>query len=238
VKPSDLTCLLDGDSLIWRCGFAVEEDDPPEFSIQVLKRTVESVCDQFKDTKVFISGDNNFRYSVATIQPYKGNRAEVRKPIHYSEMRDYLQRVLKATVCHGREADDAIGEAQWTAPKDTTCIVTQDKDLNTIIGPHYNHVKEKFHYVSRLDADLFLLWQVIQGDRTDNIPGLFNYGKQKATKIIKESGRSIEKAKQAIKALYQQQFGDRWRETLHEVTTLLFIHREQGKTYQDYIGSW
>lgn len=229
--------LTDCDLLIHRCGFTADESEPLENHIQILDRTIDGIKYEFaQDPVMVLSGPTNFRNQVATLQPYKGNRLNSRKPIFYNELREYLIDKWDAIVTDNMEADDLLGQMQWTQPD--TCIVSQDKDMKTIRGHHYNWVKKKHFKLTETDANLFLLWQVIQGDRTDNIPGLKGYGEKTATKIIRECNKDISQVKRTIKALYQKQFGNKWQSALHEVTTLLFILREPGKTYADYIGAW
>lgn len=225
------------DGLVYRAGFTVQEDDPVQFSLAAIKKALEWILIEFKqDPLLVISGKTNFRDRVATIKPYKGNRLNAPKPPHYHEMREYLVEKLGATVSVDEEADDVLGQWQWTCRD--TCIVSQDKDMKTIRGAHYNWVKKKHFNISPLQADLFLLWQVIQGDRTDNIPGLKGFGVKTATKIIQENDKNIGKIKQHIAVLYKREFRDTYLQALDEITTLLFIRREPGKTYKDYIGSW
>lgn len=233
----DLRPLVDCDGLIYRCGFTVKEGDPLEFSFAALKKTLEWILFEFKqDPLLVLSGKTNFRDRVATIKPYKGNRINAPKPEYYNEMREYLVERWGAVLSVDEEADDVLGQQQWTTPD--TCIVSQDKDMKTIRGHHYNWVKKKHFTISQLQADLFLLWQVIQGDRTDNIPGLKGFGQKTATKIIQENNKNIGKIKQHVAMLYKREFRDKYLEALDEITTLLFIRREPGKTYKDYIGSW
>lgn len=234
--------LIDGDSMVYRVGFACnDESEPVEFALHSIKITLEKVINKFTESEpalILISGQGNFRESVATLQEYKGNRKDKPKPLYYHEIREYMVRKWGAAVVDSREADDVLGETQVMSPPGTTCIVGQDKDLKTIPGWNYNYVTDTLTNISKDSSDLFLLWQIIQGDRSDNVPGLSGYGERKASKIITECNRDVSKVKEVITSLYKKEFGARWREVLHEVSQLLFIHREPGKTYEDYIGTW
>ena len=241
MNSSTLRPLIDCDGLVYRVGFASDEDEPLAFALHSVNKTMESILSLFSQDNppaCFLSGKTNFRDEVATIQPYKGNRDGMAKPFYYADIRNHLKEKWGAVEVEGREADDALGETQYLAEEGTTCIVTQDKDLKTIKGFNYNWVKKVLTRVDPPNDDLFLLWQVLQGDRTDHIPGLDGIGEKKASAVIKDCDRDISKVKQVTKGMYQKQFGSKYLDVLHEVTTLLFIHREPGKTYQDYIGSW
>jgi 5'-3' exonuclease len=236
-KMKQLQGLVDLDEIVWRVGKTVDEDAPPSHSLHNIKKVMMSLWEKFDHVRGFLSGSDNFRYKVATVKGYKENRKGTPKPVHYEEIREYLVDKWQAEIVDGREADDAIGEAQSLAESNTTCIVGQDKDFKTIPGWHYNPVKDYFFYVTPEQATRFFLYQLITGDTADNIPGIPNYGPTKAKKVL-EVNRTTERAKKAISELYQQAYGDRWKEVIHEQATLLFIHREPGKTYQDYIGGF
>jgi len=235
--------LIDLDGVVYRAGFATKDDEPVENALQITKTVIANIEDHVFTERahpsiLFLSGSGNFRDDVATIQPYKGDRKTKPKPKYYDDIRDYLINSRGARVVDGREADDALGEMQWIARKDSTCIVTQDKDLKTIKGYNYNWVSKVGTHISENDADLFLLWQVIQGDRVDSIPGLKGYGPKKASDIIKDGNKDVVQVKRLILNEYRTHHPKDYRGRLHEITTLLFIHREPGLTYDNYIGAW
>jgi hypothetical protein len=128
----------------------------------------------------FLSGDNNFRKQRATIKPYKGNREVIDKPVHYEAIKGYLKEFYYAQVTDGYEADDALGINQT----DDTIIVSQDKDLLMIPGLHYNPTKHERFYITQEQADSFFFCQLLAGDATDNIPGIYNVGLKKAEKFL------------------------------------------------------
>ena len=203
-----------------------------------VKKTLLDISERFHSCRYFLSGTSNFRKDVAFTKGYKANRKDMAKPIHYEEIRQYLQEHWNGEMVEGREADDAIGEAQEVAEVNTTCIVGQDKDFKTIPGWHYNPVKDKVFYLTPYQSTMFFLYQLIAGDRVDNIPGVPQYGDKKAKRLIEECNGNVEVLKKKIAGLYMSAYGDRWKEVIHEQATLLFIHRLPGKTYLDYIGGF
>lgn len=237
-KLKSLVGLVDLDEIVYRVGFTVDDDAPLEHSLHNVKKTLTDISEKFHEIRTFLSGTTNFRKDVAFTKGYKENRKDLRKPPHYSEIREYLLTYWGGILVEGREADDAIGEAQTLAEKNTTCIVGQDKDFKTIPGWHYNPVKDKVFYVSDSQATTFFLYQLITGDRVDNIPGVPQYGDKKAKRLIEECKGNTEILKKKIASLYMSAYGDTWKEVIHEQATLLFIHRHPNKTYQDYIGGF
>lgn len=247
--------LVDGDILQYRCGFAADsqvkkdfKDNNPgasteeldnymanydyvSFALGNVKSTMKEVIERFDgdSMRVFITGSGNFREQLATILPYKGNRDPTHKPKYYRDIKQYLIDVWKAEVIHGREADDALGCTQWAAKERDTVICTIDKDLDMIPGHHYNFVKNEYYYVQKPWADCFLFWQMLVGDRTDNIPGINKIGKVRADALYEESGGDVLKFREIVRQKYREQYGADWERAYREVGGLLWIQREEGE---------
>lgn len=252
--PKDLKPLLDCDILRYRCGFAadsqvkkdlreknpgisdeelgvaIEQLDYTALALHNVKTVFETVLDKFNpEYKAYVQGKGNFRYDIATIKPYKGNRNSAHKPKYYNEIKDYLIERWNAIEVHGIESDDAIGIEQFENSDKYTVIVSTDKDMNTIPGWHYNWVQDRLYYQSLQEADLFLFWQMLVGDTSDNIPGINKIGEQRANRLLDDNGRNIEKVREAVKKLYQNQYGENWEKAYWEVGNLLYIKRKPGE---------
>ena len=144
----------------------------------VLRETGHSVEGR---TLYLTSGAENYRNWVATLKRYKGNRDKLHKPIHYQAIRDYMTEKLEAIVVVGAEADDALAIAQYAAPSVTdTVICTIDKDLQMVPGFHYNYDTGKEAHVNELDGTRFFYKQIVTGDATDNIGGVYRMGEKSA----------------------------------------------------------
>lgn len=122
--------------------------------------------------------EGNFRSKVATILPYKGNRSAAIKPFHYRNIRKLLVSEYGAVVVTGQEADDAIAikhtELIGTEKKyDRSYIATIDKDLQTVAGQHYHLNTRRISFVDEDQALKTFYRQILSGDATDNIPGLY-----------------------------------------------------------------
>lgn len=135
------------------------------------------------------SVEENYRDKIATIIPYKGNRADFEKPYYYNKLREYLVKNYKAELITGQEADDMIGIEQYRIAKEKgsfehTVIASIDKDLRGLEGYHYNLNSRVLDYVDEETASKNFYKQLLTGDNTDNIPGL--------TKLLKLQGRTEE----------------------------------------------
>jgi 5'-3' exonuclease len=93
----------------------------------------------FKTFFVFLSTDNNFRYQLATVKPYKGNRKHVERPFHYDNIRAWIPMRWETIICDGYEADDGFAMYQTKAIEKgfETIICSRDKDLRQVAGWHY-----------------------------------------------------------------------------------------------------
>lgn len=190
-----MKAIIDGDGIVYACGFmfdkATEERGGEEEPLHVLYGAVKGMvhsltdaawCDEYE---LYISGSTNFRIDM--YPEYKANRASAPQPTKKAEIRAYMRVSLGAILTDGIEADDACGIAVWKNMANTV-LVSVDKDLNMIPGYHYNyHAKHKskgVYYISPLDAIRTFYKQVLKGDATDNVPGVFRVTGKKATKAM------------------------------------------------------
>lgn len=249
----DLKPLIDGDVLTYRCGFAADaqiraqiKKDNPEYTkeqiehefentdfvalaLQNVKTVLEAAITRFNEEyKLFVHHQGNFRYDIATLKPYKGNRQDARKPKYYDEIKQYMFDVWNAIPVRGQESDDAIGIEQFDNPDKYTVIYSIDKDMDCIPGWHYNWVKGELYYVTLNEANRFFFWQMMVGDPTDNIPGVNKVGKVTATRILNEEP-DLDKLREVVKEMYQKQYGEEWERCYWEVGNLLYIRRKGGE---------
>lgn len=246
-----LSPLIDGDVLVYRCGFSADsqmkreakerglspeeteeflaETDYTNWAIGNTKTSINDLVERFGGKpRIFLTGDGNFREQLATILPYKGNRTGA-KPKYYRDIKDYLLHFKDAELIHGREADDAMGCIQWAAKDRSTIICTIDKDLDMIPGWHYNFMHNEQYGIHVKEANLWLFQQMLLGDRVDNIPGIHNVGEKRTAALLEENDHDLFKVRDAVQALYRKQYGEDWEAAYNEVADLLWIERIEGK---------
>ena len=201
---------------------------------------VDSICEatEADEYVVYLTGKGNFREEVATLQEYKGNRKDTPKPEYYPDIRKHLSKRHDATVVDGKEADDALGILACNPPEDSEVVVaTIDKDLLMIPGYNYNWRKKEMHYVDIDEGNWFFANQLLTGDATDNIPGLFKATGQKATKKIKERlvvGMPYSDLINEVVEIYSE-FMEDPTELLNEIGRLLWIQRNEDEVWSlDY----
>jgi DNA polymerase-1 len=225
-----LLALIDGDIVCYRCA-AVNENAAEGIAKwqadQLLTRIIEDV--NASDWKVFLSGDNNFRYKL--YPDYKANRRDMVKPKHLEVLREHLVLEWNAVICDGYEADDALGIAQKSAGPFESVVCTIDKDLRQLAGCHYHFVNRQWVEVSDLDATKNFYTQLLTGDATDNIRGCPGIGPVKAARALADCKTEVE-CYQAVEKLYREALKDKWESELNLQAQLLYILRTEGDQWQ------
>ena len=215
--------------------------EPEEHVYHLINLQIEEAAKAMKAAGkpvVFLTSNDksNFRFEVATIKPYKGNRDQP-KPVHYEAARDFLQRRWNATVIHGEEADDALAQFQFPhvsnlydgedcEQHDVTCIATVDKDLDMIPGWHYNYSTRQKYWVTKDEALKSFYRQLLEGDRVDNIQGVPGIGKVKAAAYI-DSLQTEEQMYEECLRLYEGNLA-----ALIENAQLLWMRRYPGEMWE------
>lgn len=195
---------------------------------------------------------SNFRNDVGTILPYKGHRTQ-EKPYHWKDIRQHLIDNWDAEVQYGIEADDRLGIEQWSAMQRciirngfgtalvgggpfnfdmdaiNTVICSRDKDLNMIPGWHYiwecGKQKEQYWFQDELSAIRCFYKQLLTGDSTDNILGLYGVGN--SSSLVKQIDRMETEVDMFnhTKEQYKKRFGSYWPVFMIENAQLLWILR-------------
>ena len=108
-----LKALIDGDILVYRIGFA-SENETESIAVARCSEFIEDLIlfNGFGEYQGYLTGKKNFRNEIAVTAPYKGNRKSA-KPKHYQLLRDYMESAWAFTMIEDQEADDAIGIAAY-----------------------------------------------------------------------------------------------------------------------------
>ena len=184
--------FVDGDIVAYRMAASAEAKS---LSLSEAARNVDGMMEDVlqetlvfpenDDYEVFLTGKGNYRYDVATVAVYKGNRSGKPKPEYLPAMREHLEDRWGAIVSEGEEADDLISKAV-TAEGPTSCVASIDKDMLQLNCWHYNLVKRTMQYVEHFDGLSFFYQQILMGDSADNIIGIDGVGPKTAEKMLKD----------------------------------------------------
>ena len=230
--------LIDGDVLIYQGGFASDanakragyEHEPLEYCLQTVKQKLTGIMDHSESDEytVYLSHPVNFRESI--FPEYKANRDTTHKPYWYSEIQEYLLERGAIYSEEGDEADDALGRAQMLALSQDreTIICSIDKDLDMIPGLHYNWSPKRHengvYEMEDPEALRCFYTQMITGDTTDNIPGLFKKRGLKATAQWKQPIEGFTNSRDMYKYILEVYEGD--KEFVEMIGKLLWIKRD------------
>ena len=210
--------LIDGDILIYRVGYTTN-DHPVGIAMARMVTMVEGIldgvdCDAYQ---MFLTSSDKSNYRFDLYPEYKANR-KAPKPVWYMELRSHLVSDYKASVVFKQEADDKIGIIA-TSLKGEGIICSIDKDLDQIPGPHYDFVKDVHYDITPEHALRFFYFQLLTGDRVDNIPGCKGIGPKKAERIL-DGLETEEEYQQACLEAYQDSYG-----LIHGYTNLVLFGR-------------
>jgi DNA polymerase I len=185
--------IVDGDIPLYQIGFAVETavDWGGDFwslsgDMNEARESMVIWVEKLKaatktaDVVIALSGSDNWRKG---LEPqYKANRKNVRKPVVFNPLRDFIRNRWEVLEEDGLEADDLLGLNAGRV--DILC--SSDKDLMTVPGRHFNPNKPEdgIRRVTEREADYNLLVQALTGDSTDNYPGCPGVGPVSARKML------------------------------------------------------
>jgi hypothetical protein len=186
-----------------------------QFALDCAKNLIVTVLGAVNATsfKCYLTAKNDttlFRRKLATIQPYKGNRKDFVRPVHYDAIRAYLKAYWRAEIVTGIEADDALSMEQhkhlYWEEDDLKCdsiIISIDKDLLQVPGAHYNFHTETFTFIDPLVGLKNLYKQTLTGDNADHIPGVNGVGPKTAEKLV-EKATTEEELATICKSVYNK----------------------------------
>lgn len=229
--------LFDFDTWCYDVAFAAQQKDG---SVLPFSYCTDLIDTRFNEIMIkldgatydgYLTGKDNFRYKVATLKPYKGNRTQP-KPHWYQAIRDYLVAKYNAQIIDGMEADDAISIAATSNPN--AIIVSRDKDLEQVPARLFKYACGKQHQEYRggvgsfntINSAFRFFHQVLTGDTTDNYPGLPGIGDKKADVILVTGSLTIQGMLAGVQLAYADVYGDEWPERFLEQATLAWMVRE------------
>ena len=170
--------ILDFDQQMYASGFATE-GEPLSHTLRTIKVAInrqirESGC---TDYQIYIQGTGNFRDDIAS--DYKATRPS-RKPAAMEDIREYLITKYNAEVVNGIETDDKVSMILWEdfiacdgiKERASIMLSSPDKDLKNTPGWHYFPKSGKTAWISDDQARRHFQWQLLCGDKVDNIKGL------------------------------------------------------------------
>jgi hypothetical protein len=250
-----MRALIDSDILCYEFGGMKQLEDPDQpLAWQITRSMVDDRLNQILEavnatsySLYLTDSPSNFRISEGSIVPYKGTRA-TEKPHWWAAIRQHLIDQWGAEVQYGIEADDRLGIEQMkdlatactlvaTAPvnewhcDEKTILCSRDKDLHMIPGWHYSWAcgkqPERLWFQDETNAIRCFYRQLLTGDTTDNILGLYGVGgKSRLVLRLEDFDEELDMFKHVFKA-YQDRFGSYACKFMWENGALLWMLREE-----------
>jgi len=204
-----MIALIDGDSIIYKVGFALEEEIEDcnlgvsyHVDLDNAKDFIDGIIDGILfntdcDSCELWIGERgtNFRYKLSEglKDLYKYNRKDSRKPDKYNEMLQYLKTQYKSMSPINCEVDDIVVAKKTESPDDyILCAIDKDV-LYQSVGKHYNYGKDQWVTVTQEEAIYYAYLQTLTGDTTDGYKGCKNIGPIKAKKLLGAPGEHSER---------------------------------------------
>lgn len=260
-----MKALIDGDLFQHEFGSMTDDEYKP-LGWPIIQNKVQNRIDTImeatgaKSYQIYLTSDDksNFRYEIASIQPYKGSRSK-EKPFWYHHIRNFLVDYRGAQEVSGYEADDAMSMVQWAdykeayrksalnnwqpylpqflQPRSNTVICTRDKDLDMVPGWHYTwecgkQKEKKLWWQDEIGGLRCFYRQLLIGDATDNILGLYGVG-EKSQSVKELQICSDEYALyNRVHEEYGKRFGTYAEQFLIENARLLWMLQYEGQVWE------
>jgi len=196
-----MIALVDADLVAYRCAASCQKQGvlTEDFGIAQVRASnlLWNIFSEVRatDRVLYLSGGENFRKAI--VPTYKANREGQERPDYLEPLREYLVTEWGARVTDGIEADDALGIHQSEAPVGTTVICSLDKDLKQVPGYHYTWEmngtgstgktwkrEAALSFVKSQEGMFNFYWQMVMGDRADNVPGFDGKMRAKVPKFL------------------------------------------------------
>lgn len=198
------TLIIDGNNLIHRTWWtasnvaAGDADKLNSFHVYFTLNAVKSYVDMFKPNQIFVCWDEKPDYQVnerkVIYSDYKGNRSGNTMPHQNNDLiKKFLGYLGIPSIFPSRlEADDCVAYL-CDALEGTKVIVSVDKDFLQLVSPTvslYSPIAkvhctlENFKDVAKCEHADFLTLKCLQGDKSDNVPGIPRFGKVKQQSFL------------------------------------------------------
>ena len=202
-----MNLIIDGNNMAHRCRHVFSLSNKGEdVSVKYgFLRVLQSLMKRFKPTSVIVCWDGGTpEFRRKSVPEYKIHR-DHGDPVDYADFLRQIDELITYALPimgvinvrrSGAEADDLMYHASRMLVDDCI-IVTSDKDLFQAIADGvkvYNPARETLYDADVLkdeigiDVTKYVDWRAIQGDGSDNIPGVPGIGEKTATKLFYEWG--------------------------------------------------
>jgi len=236
-----MRALLDGDIVLYSCGYAAQHN---EYTVR--NEDIEVDCENKREANQVAKDIGGEVLTTTVVEPLshalqnmdtmiRSTLKRVLADEHYAALKLALIEKYGAIVINGQEADDALAIAQMEYQDGTskipTIICTKDKDLDMVPGSHYRWHNDNLFVVSPEQGMRTFYKQIITGDPTDNISGLFRLTKKRATKPLVAKIDELE-TETEMWAYIKELFTDIPEEVIITNARLLWMCTREGELWE------
>ena len=164
----------DGDLWTMHCDFAQAKKN--------ISDTIDALVDKVKVDSVILCFSDKLNFRKDINLEYKLTRKKTRKPMCYVPALEFCKENYKYEIKPKLEADDVMGI--MASGDHENIIYSEDKDLLTIPGLHWDIKKEVVWEQSKDHADYNFYKQTLTGDTTDGYNGCPTIGPKRAEAIL------------------------------------------------------
>jgi DNA polymerase-1 len=239
------TLIIDGNNCTHRTfwtarNIAGDDDDKlNNFHVYFTLNAIKSYVDMFKPDSIFICWDEKIDYTVnerkVLFPDYKNNRTGDATPHRNNKLiKEFLTALGIPSIYPSKlEADDSIAFLCDTLPGQKI-IVSVDKDFLQLVGKNVSiyspiakkHItQENFEEAAKCKHHDFLIIKCIQGDKSDNVPGIPKFGKVKLEKFLSNEIKLTDEEYEIYQRNYELFRLDRFKDNYHE--TELAYYKQQ-----------
>ena len=154
----------------------------------ILDDQISLIVEEMKAGRSILCFSDKKNYRKEINPEYKANRRGGRKPLCFTGALEYCKDKYTFKQIESLEADDVIGIIATTNQLTIEyVIVSEDKDLLTVPGLHWDLKTKEIYSLSTEEADFNFFSQTLTGDAVDNYKGCPNVGKVTAEKLLRSA---------------------------------------------------
>jgi DNA polymerase-1 len=146
------------------------------------------LTDKFNPRRIIIALSDTTNYRHKVLPSYKHTRVAKHEPTHLPALKAWIAESYDCLLFEDVEADDVLGILGSDPQKRRRRIViSNDKDLLTVPGEHFNPVKQVAHFITEDTGNRNWMKQTLTGDTCDGYTGCPGVGPVKAEAILKDA---------------------------------------------------
>lgn len=207
--------IVDGMNIAHRCRHIYDkrqklatEDGQPTGTIYGFARHVIKLRDRFPGSTIYVTweGSNSIEERRSVCADYKANRKDKENDEEYADFFaqiEVLENLLEGMGIHqitvdGYEADDVMATlVRNRLDGETNIIVTSDRDMLQLVDDQtvlMTPSPERFFDTDKVieeygvTPDKLLQYRALDGDKSDNLPGLYRFPRKKIASLVNDYG--------------------------------------------------